>query len=89
MCGGVAVKQRSSYSAIIHLARRQAATASAPALLTLSLRAAGYDSRYTTVDTGPHSRIPPWERRRRRREGGREEERRRGRRVKREGKNDE
>lgn len=43
--GGVAVKQRSSYSAIIHLAQRQAAAAGAPALLTRSLRAAGYDNR--------------------------------------------
>lgn len=41
VCGGVAVKQRSSYSAIIHLAQWQAA----PALLTLSLQAAGYDNR--------------------------------------------
>lgn len=55
--GGVASKQRSSYSAIIHLAQRQAAAA----LLTLSLWVAGYNSRWTAVDTGPHSHIPPWE----------------------------
>lgn len=55
--GGVAPKQRSPYSAIIHLVQRQAAAA----LLTLSLWVAGYKSRWTAVDTGPHSRIPPWE----------------------------
>lgn len=47
------MKQRSPYSAIIHLVQRQAAPASA-----LSLQEAGYDSRETTVDTGPHSYIP-------------------------------
>lgn len=60
MCGvrgGVAPKQWSSYSAIIHLVQRQAAAA----VLTLSLWVAGYNSRWTAVDTGPHSHIPPWE----------------------------
>lgn len=61
VCGvrsGVAPKQWSSYSAIIHLVQRQAAAA----LLTLSLWVAGYNSRWTAVDTGPHSHIPPGER---------------------------
>lgn len=57
VCGRVALKQRSSYSAIIHLVQWQAAAA----LLTLSLWVAGYNSRWTAVDTGPHSHIPPWE----------------------------
>lgn len=58
VCGGVAPKQRSTHSEIIHLVQRQAAAA----LLTLSLRVAGYNSRRSAVDTGPHSHIPPWRR---------------------------
>lgn len=50
VCSRAALKQRSSYSAIIHLVQWQAAAA----LLTLSLWVAGYNSRCTTVDTGPH-----------------------------------
>lgn len=60
-CGCVALKRRSSYSAIIHLARRRRAATARP-LLTLSAFG-GFcwrrPARSTTVYTGPHSCIPP------------------------------